>query len=131
VEAVYEAAQRILSGAREGRPGFIEIDAYRFHGHARMDKSPYRGAEEEMLGRARDPLLAARHRLLSEGLASDPDLDQIDGQAEAEMDAALDQAIAAPSPDQPSLFEDVYAPGTPRPQPQRDRLRRILSEVLP
>jgi pyruvate dehydrogenase E1 component alpha subunit len=128
VEAVHAAAQTILSAAREGRPGFLEIDAYRFHGHARMDKSPYRSPEEEALGRARDPLATARTRLLTEGLADSPDLDRIDQEATVEMDAALAQAVAAPAPEQPTIFDDVYAPGTPQPAPQRDRLRRLLAE---
>lgn len=129
VEAVSSAAQDILGGAREGRPGFLEIDAYRFHGHARMDKSPYRTPAEEAEGRARDPLAVARARLLAERLADAPELDRIDAAAAAEMDAALEAAVAAPAPEEGAMFEDVFAPGTPRPRPQRDRLRAILGEA--
>ena len=129
VEAVHAAAQGILVGAREGRPGFLEIDAYRFHGHARMDKSPYRSPEEEAEGRARDPLAHSRARLVSEGLADGTELDRIDTEAGTEMDVALAAAVAAPAPDGATLFEDVFAPGTPQPRPQRDRLRALLGEA--
>jgi len=127
-EAVHDAARDILGGARDGRPGFIEVSAYRFHGHARMDKSPYRTAEEEAEGRQRDPLAHARTRLLAEGLADAPDLDRTDAEAAAEMDRALEFAATAPEPPLPSMFEDVYSPDTRAPEPLRARLARILSE---
>ncbi len=127
VEAVHAAAQDIFAGARAGRPGFIEVSAYRFHGHARMDKSPYRTAEEEAEGRRRDPVANARARLEAEGLADADALDRLDAEAAAEMDRALDAAVQATMPPLPSMFEDVYAPETPTPEPLRRRLARILN----
>ena len=44
---VKSAAQKMIDEARGGTPSFLAIDCYRFHGHARMDKSPYRSNEEE------------------------------------------------------------------------------------
>jgi TPP-dependent pyruvate/acetoin dehydrogenase alpha subunit len=129
VEAVHAEAEALVAGARAGRPAFLEISAYRFHGHARMDKSPYRTPEEEAEGRARDPLARSRARLLAEGLAGPEEIDAIDAAAGAEMDDALAAAIAAPAPALPQMFEDVYAPGTPSPLPQADRLRAILGEA--
>jgi TPP-dependent pyruvate/acetoin dehydrogenase alpha subunit len=129
VEAVHAAARDLVTAARDGRPGFLEIDAYRFYGHARMDKSPYRTAEEEAEGRARDPLSTARARLAAEGLADAADLDRIDAAAAVEMDLALEAAVAATPPGLPTMFQDVYAPGTPAPRPQADRLRAILAEA--
>ena len=128
VEAVYDVARGIAQAARDGRPGYLEIDAYRFYGHARMDKSPYRSPEEEAEGRARDPLLNARARLTAEGVATEAELGGIDGDAAVEMDMALAHAIASPTPALSTMFEDVYAPGTPAPRPQADRLAAILGE---
>ncbi len=128
VEAVAEAAAPLVAAARSGRPGFLEIDAYRFYGHARMDKSPYRTAGEEAEGRARDPVANARLRLLDIGLAPAAELDRIDAAAGAEMDAALAHAIAADPPEPRTMFEDVYAPATPAPRPQAARLAAILGE---
>ncbi len=127
IEAVHDAAQGIMSGARAGRPGFIEVSAYRFHGHARMDKSPYRTPEEEAEGRLRDPLAKAREGLQAQGLADLATLDQIDADAAAEMDGALEAAAKASAPPLPSMFEDVYDPETPAPEPLRHRLARILN----
>ena len=128
VEAVHDAARSLAQAAREGRPGYLEIDAYRFYGHARMDKSPYRTPEEEATGRARDPLAQARARMASDGLATDAELAAMDAEAAAEMDRALAHAIGTPSPALATMFEDVYAPGTPAPRPQAARLVDILGE---
>ena len=123
VEAVHEAARDIIGAARKGQPGFLEIDAYRFHGHARMDKSPYRTAEEEEAGRNRDPLATARA-----ALGDDTLLDAIDAEAGIEMDKAMQEAIAAAAPALGTMFQDVYDPSTPAPRPQRARLADVLGE---
>lgn len=130
VEAVHDAARALVADARQGRPGFLEIDAYRFYGHARMDKSPYRTPEEEAEGRQRDPVARSRARLLAEGLAPEADLARIDAEAGEEMDAALAHALAAPAPALTTMFEDVYAPGTPAPRPQARRLAAVLAEEM-
>ena len=56
-------------------------------------------------------------------------MDRIDSDAVIEMDAALAHAVATPAPALHTMFQDVYAPGTPAPRPQADRLRAILSEA--
>ncbi|MCU0831389.1 MAG: thiamine pyrophosphate-dependent dehydrogenase E1 component subunit alpha [Rhizobiaceae bacterium] len=129
VEAVHARSLQLVQAARAGEPGFLEIDAYRFFGHARMDKSPYRTAEEEAEGRKRDPLAVARARLAETGVASDDDLKAIDVGAAAEMDAALAHAIADSAPPLASMFEDVFDASTCAPEPQSVRLARVLSEA--
>lgn len=62
VEDVADAAADLIAGAREGRPAFLSIDCYRFFGHARKDKSPYRDEAEEAEGRKKDPVLRARDK---------------------------------------------------------------------
>ena len=121
-----DVARGLLYGAREGRTAFLTIDCYRFHGHARMDKSPYRDAAEEAAGRQRDPVAHQHARLLAAGLATDTELDAIRDAAAVEMDAALDAAIAAPAPDAAALFEDVYDPSTPPPEPVAAMLDRVF-----
>ncbi|MEO0679473.1 MAG: thiamine pyrophosphate-dependent dehydrogenase E1 component subunit alpha [Pseudomonadota bacterium] len=128
-EAVHAAADRLLSAARVGRPGYLEIHCYRFHGHARMDRSPYRDAEEEEEGRKRDPVARAREALTARGEADAATLDAVDAAAEAEMDAALEAAIAEAPPSDAMLFTDVYGPSEPPPEPVARRLDRILNEA--
>lgn len=123
VEVVHDAARTIVEGARDKQPGFLEVDAYRFHGHARMDKSPYRTPEEEEEGRRRDPLVTAR-TALDDAAA----LDAIDAEVTAEMDTAMEAAIAATPPAPDTMFQDVYDPATPAPEPQRTRISRVLED---
>ena len=55
VENAYHKSKEIIEDARKFKPGFIEIECYRFFGHARMDKSPYRNDTEEKEMRKLDP----------------------------------------------------------------------------
>ena len=126
VLAVREVAQRLVDGARAGRPGFLAVDCYRFFGHARKDKSPYRTPEEEAEGRARDPLAQARDALLAQGMA-EAEIDRVDEEAAAEMDATIDYAIASDEPPLAAMFRDVFAPGEPEPEPVTARIARVLA----
>ena len=127
VEAVRNESAAIVDAAREGHPGFLSVSCYRFFGHARMDKSPYRSTEEEEEGRKKDPVKFARDRLLAEKLAKANVLDAFDEAAGKEMDESIDFAVAAELPLADSMFRDVYAVGEPEPEPLRVRLERILT----
>jgi pyruvate dehydrogenase E1 component alpha subunit len=127
VEAVADAARTLVEGARAGRPGFLAVSCYRFYGHARKDKSPYRDEAEEAAGRQRDPVAHARARLVESGLATGAELDAVDAEIAAEMDATIDFAIAASEPPLASMFRDVYDPAEPEPEPVRARIDRILA----
>ncbi len=127
VEAVHRTAQELADGARAGKPGYMAISCFRFFGHGRMDKSPYRTADEEAIGRKRDPVARARDALISQKLSDAAALDALDAEVAAEMDATIDFTAAAKSPDQASMFRDVFGPDEPEPEPQRVRLDRILA----
>lgn len=126
VREVQDAAARIVDGARAGTPGFLAVDCYRFFGHARKDKSPYRSEAEEAEGRARDPLEFARHELAEAGHAAES-LDQVDADAAAEMDATIDFAMASEEPPMASMFRDVFAVGEPEPEPVETRIDRVMA----
>jgi pyruvate dehydrogenase E1 component alpha subunit len=128
VRDVQATAQTLLDDARLGRPGFLAIECYRFFGHARMDKSPYRAEQDEAEGRARDPVRFARDTLIGDGTAPEDTLDSLDKEIEAEMDGAIDFAIAAKQPPLSSMFRDVYAVGEAEPEPVRTRIDRILAK---
>jgi len=123
---VVDAAGRIVDGARAGTPGFLAIDCYRFFGHGRKDKSPYRSEEEEAAGRARDPVEHARAMLLEGGL-SEADLDALDARISTEMDASIDYTMDSAEPTLDSMFRDVFAPDQPEPEPVRTRIERVLA----
>lgn len=128
VEAVFHTAQVLADGARAGKPGFMAISCFRFFGHGRMDKSPYRTADEEEVGRKRDPILRAREGLLQRGQFDPAALEALDEEIAREMDATIDFTAAAAAPPAESMFRDVYGPGEPEPEPLRTRLDRILAQ---
>ncbi len=127
VEAVAEAGRRLVDGVRAGKPAFLVVDCYRFYGHARKDKSPYRDPVEEELGRAKDPVAFARTALIARKLAEESDLDALDAEIAAEMDATIDFTVAQHEPPLSSMFRDVYAPDQPEPEPVRTRIDRVLA----
>ena len=128
VEAVVDAASDLMEGARGGKPAFLAVDCYRFYGHARKDKSPYRAETEEEEGRKKDPVLRARETLIESGLMSEADLDNLDARIAEEMDASIDFAVAGEEPQMASMFRDVYDPTQPEPEPVRTRLDRVLAQ---
>ncbi|WP_229449546.1 thiamine pyrophosphate-dependent dehydrogenase E1 component subunit alpha [Nitratireductor sp. B36] len=127
VRDVRAAAGRIIDGARGGTPGFLAVECYRFFGHARMDKSPYRTPEDEEQGRAKDPVGFARKALVESGESSEADLDALDAEIAQEMDATIDFTVAAREPALQTMFRDVYAPGEPEPESVAARIDRILA----
>jgi pyruvate dehydrogenase E1 component alpha subunit len=104
------------------------MTCYRFFGHARLDKSPYRDEAEESEGRKRDAVMNARARLIERKTARADELQGLDDKIAQEMNAAVEHAIGAEMPDQDSMFRDVFAVGEPRPRPLRTHLNMILGE---
>jgi TPP-dependent pyruvate/acetoin dehydrogenase alpha subunit len=128
VEEVHDVSERVFTAARDGRPGFIAMTCYRFFGHARLDKSPYRDEAEESEGRKRDAVMNARARLIERKTARADELQGLDDKIAQEMNAAVEHAIDAEMPDQDSMFRDVFAVGEPRLRPLRTHLSMILGE---
>jgi TPP-dependent pyruvate/acetoin dehydrogenase alpha subunit len=127
VFAVIEVAENLVQGAREGRPAYLSVNCYRYYGHARMDKSPYRTPEEEAEGRKRDPIERAITHLREREGVTLAEIEAIDKAIAQEMDAAMQFAINAAPPPPSDLFRDVYADHEPAPEPLRERLQRILA----
>lgn len=124
---VIEAANRIVDGARSGTPGFLAIDCFRFFGHGRKDKSPYRTEEEEKTGRAKDPVLHARKALMAQGMP-EAELDALDDDISNEMDATIDFSMESDEPALTTMFRDVFAPDQPEPEPVQTRIDRVLAK---
>jgi len=127
VEEVATVARQMMDAARSGKPGLLSVEVYRFFGHARMDKSPYRSEEEERAGRQKDPLLFARNRLLERRGANETELATLDADIAAEMDAAIAFAVESTAPPLSAMFRDVYAPSEPEPEPVSVRIGRVLA----
>lgn len=95
VEAATEAVDRARSG---GGPTLLECQTYRHYGHSKSDPAKYRPEGELEKWKERDPLVLARRRLLDEGL-EDEAIDAVEEAVKAELDAAVEAALAAPYPD--------------------------------
>lgn len=131
VETVTQTAQGMIDDARAGKPGFLVVDCYRFYGHARKDKSPYRDPVEEETGRQKDPVEYARTQLIQRKIASRVELDSLDIDINVEMDATIDFTMGQVEPPLTSMFRDVYAPDQQEPEPVQTRISRILARELP
>lgn len=109
VEMVHEAVKRAADRARAGEgPTFLEFKTYRFRGHSMSDPQKYRTKEEVEQWKSRDPLEMVRDRILTNGIATEADLDVIDAKVKEVVEASVKFAEESPYPKPESAFEDVY-----------------------
>jgi TPP-dependent pyruvate/acetoin dehydrogenase alpha subunit len=97
--AVRGAALAAVERARGGAgPTLLECQTYRHFGHSKSDPGKYRPPDEVESWLARDPVDLARARLLDLGL-SEHDVSAKDAEIDAQMDRAVEGALAAAYPD--------------------------------
>jgi pyruvate dehydrogenase E1 component alpha subunit len=107
--AVHEAAGEAIARAREGGgPTLIEVKFTRYYGHFEGDQQLYRGSEVADARERLDCLKRFRARVTEGGHLTDAQLDQIDSEVAAAIDAAVVAAKAAPKPGPDDLLTDVY-----------------------
>lgn len=113
VRAVYETALRLIGRARQGQgPAFLLCNTYRYHGHhvGDINREYYRSKEEEALWKTdRDPIRNLSNWMIGQQLIDAAQLDRIQTEVRAEMEAAVKFAIAAPYPGVDEVEQDVYA----------------------
>ena len=111
--AVYTAAARLSERARQGHgPAFLLCNTYRYFGHhvGDINRDYYRSRQEEEQWKAeRDPIQRFGARLIQENIADAARLDRIHAEVKAEIEAAVQFALAAPYPRPEEAGEDVYA----------------------
>ena len=107
-EAARAARERALAG--DG-PTLIEAVTMRMHGHAAHDDMKYVPKEQVEEWRKRDPIDRQEARLRKLGADVDALLDEV----KAEIDAATEEALAAPMPDPASAVEGVFCEGDAKP----------------
>jgi acetoin:2,6-dichlorophenolindophenol oxidoreductase subunit alpha len=113
VRAVYAAAQRLVERARHGvGPAFLVCNTYRYHGHhvGDINREYYRSKQEEQEWKTkRDPIQNFAEWMVQQKVADRVALEEIRKNVRAEMQAAVEFAIAAPYPKPEEAGEDVYA----------------------
>jgi len=106
----YDTMRELLDYVRAGNgPAAIEFDTERFYGHFEGDPQRYRGdGEIDRLRAERDCLVAFRRKVTEAKLLEHGDLDAVDEEALALIEAAVQEARAAPLPTAEMVLEDVY-----------------------
>jgi pyruvate dehydrogenase E1 component alpha subunit len=85
---------------------------YRFMGHhvGDISREYYRSKQEEQKWKSeRDPIKVATEAILAEKIADQAALDQVQSEVKAEIDKAVQFAMAAPYPNVDKVEQDVYA----------------------
>jgi len=110
VLAVYDAAQQAAARARAGEgPTLIEAITYRITGHSRRDPCLYQPEAERKAALAREPIQRFACFLLEAGIASQPTLDALRAEVEAEIEQAVTSAMAAPDHQPEDALVGVFA----------------------
>ncbi|MEW6207637.1 MAG: thiamine pyrophosphate-dependent dehydrogenase E1 component subunit alpha [Acidobacteriota bacterium] len=108
--AVYEAARRAVTRAREGGgPTFIETKTFRMRGHAAHDNQSYVPKEVLEYWRSRDPVDNFRRHLIADQIASTSEIEAVEAKVEALLDEDQQWAESQPAPRGEDALGDVYA----------------------
>ena len=107
---VYEKAGQAIELAREGQgPTLLECKTYRFYGHYVGDPISYRSKEEaEDWIQNRDPLALFEAKVVEAGVLDGADARAVDGEVEALLRDAVEEAERGPLPTPDDVLTDVY-----------------------
>jgi 2-oxoisovalerate dehydrogenase E1 component len=110
--ASYEAMQKAVDYARKRKgPALVHAKVIRPYSHSLSDDEVlYRPPEERDADAKRDPVLQFPKWLLSEGIATQGELDDIDADVTAVVDDATDKALVAEQPGPETIYTNVYSP---------------------
>ncbi len=109
VFSVIKALRKHVAMAREFQPSVVEVRTYRYRGHSMSDPANYRTKEELEAKKKEDPIIRLKGYLLQHGLSSNEELDAIDEEVKAEVQASVEFAERSPLPPLETIYEDVYA----------------------
>ena len=98
-------AEAINRARTDSQPSLVELQTYRFRGHSMSDPAKYRTKEELQSWQKRDPLHVAERELKADHGYTEEQLEALDDEVAAEMDAAVKFADASPVPDPEHRFK--------------------------
>jgi pyruvate dehydrogenase E1 component alpha subunit len=106
---VFETARTAIERARNGEgPTLVECMTYRITGHSRRDPCNYQPEEERKEALQREPLRRFTEYLLTGGWVDEAGLEGIRAEIDAEIESAVQTALAAPDPRPEAAMEDVF-----------------------
>jgi pyruvate dehydrogenase E1 component alpha subunit len=107
---MFAVAKEAIDRARAGEgPTLIEAMTYRFFGHVFGDADPYMDKDRKAAAMAADPVPRYRAQLIAEGIASEDELAALEAAIEAQIDEAVEHALASPFPGIEELKRDIFA----------------------
>jgi acetoin:2,6-dichlorophenolindophenol oxidoreductase subunit alpha len=114
VVAMYEVVSEAVKKARAGQgPSLVEGRTYRYYDHSlglgRIVRAPYRSDDEVEQWKRRDPIALHKERLLSQAIATQAEIDQLEAEVAAQIASAVEFARQSPYPEPSELFEDMFA----------------------
>ena len=96
--------------ARKG-PALVHAHVIRPYSHSLSDDEVhYRPTVERQADAEKDPLARFPKHLVSQGIATQDELDSIGRQVEEEVQRAVEVALAAPQPGAETIYQYVYSP---------------------
>lgn len=108
--AMYAAFSEAVARARAGEgPTLLECLTFRFFGHTFGDDDAYIPPAQKAEAMAADPVPRLRARLIADAISTEEELAAIEAQIEADIDDAVEFALASEWPDADALRFDVLA----------------------
>jgi pyruvate dehydrogenase E1 component alpha subunit len=101
--------QAIERARKTKEPFFIEAKTYRFRGHSMSDPAKYRTRDEVAQWMERDPIGILAKRIGTLGIATSEQLQQLDDEAKAAVQDAVEFAESSPIPDPATVMDHVEA----------------------
>lgn len=110
--ASYAAFKAAVSYCRERRgPAFVHAKVIRPYSHSLSDDEKlYRPDEEREAEAARDPIKTFAEFLMTEGIATSEELEELRKAIDNEVNEAADLAVATPQPAGPTALRNVFSP---------------------
>ncbi len=109
VFTVKQTVEKFVEAARKSRgPSLIECKTYRYFGHSRSDPRVYRTKEEEMLWKAKCPILQLKAKMIEWKMINEEKYLEMEKQVSKEIDDAEKFAMESPYPEPENLYDDVY-----------------------
>lgn len=105
METAREAAERARSG---GGPTLIECVTYRHRGHSRTDPAKYRPQAEVEAWLGYDPIALYGEWLQERNVIGQDEIERMKARIRSEIDAAAEEAEAAPYPELSEIVTDTY-----------------------
>ena len=110
VIACYEATRQGIAHARRAGPSLIEMKVERFMPHTTDDDDRrYRDRAALDAARAADPVATFPAAMVTQGILTQQQLDDIQAEAQSQINDATDYADAAPPPPAATIHDHLYA----------------------